>query len=405
MFRRQTDLLSLISNPKGTSRIELARATGGSPAKIGKIVHQLLEAGILSEEEPIETSRGRRPILLKPSRELGYLLGIDIGLVNLRVLITDLQGTILTSSQIPSSHARVEIDSAVRTILAVSDSVLAQSGLPREKLLAVGVSHSGAIDVHSGSCLYWHLAMQWKGVPLKKIFQDHYQVTCEVDDAVHCMAHAEKAYGLAQAADTFTLINVGQSISAALFLEGELFRGATGIAGELGHTIILPEGPRCYCGNRGCLEILASGKSIIDKANTALKENVTTVLRDVAPADSTGISMEAVCRTAAAGDRLAGRLIKEAGGFIGLAVANMINLLNPPLIILSGGMAAAAGNLLLDAVVREAGVHAFEIAFSGTTIAVSPLDRLNAARGAALRATRPALKAFWDRIFDSGQAA
>jgi predicted NBD/HSP70 family sugar kinase len=399
MFRRQTDLLSLISNPNGTSRIELARTTGGSPAKIGKIIQQLLAAGILTEQEPIETSRGRRPILLKPSRELGFLVGIDIGLVNLRVVLTDLQGTVLASLQTPSSHARVGIEAALKGIFEVADSVLGRAALPREKLLAVGISHSGAIDVQTGECLYWHLAMQWKGVPLKRVFSEYYGVTTEVDDAVHCMALAEKAYGTAQDENTFVLINVGQSISSALFIEGELFRGAAGIAGEIGHIIILPEGPRCYCGNRGCLEILASGKSVIDKAIAALNENTTTALQQVAARDPAGITLEAVCSAARSGDRLASRLLKEAGAYIGIAVGNIVNLLNPPLIVLAGGAMAAAGDLLLEAIRREAGSSAFEVAFAETKIVNSPLDRLSAARGAALNATRLALRSFWDRIF------
>jgi predicted NBD/HSP70 family sugar kinase len=402
MFRRQVDLLSLVSNPNGTSRIELARTTGGSPARIGKIVHELLASGMLTEEAPIETSRGRRPILLRPARELGFLMGIDIGLVNLRVVLADLQGNVLASSQIPSAHARLEVNAAMQGILDVADSVLARSELPCPKLLGVGVSHSGAIDAQTGECLYWHLAMQWKGAPLRRLFAEHYGVHCEVDDAVHCMALAEKTYGVAQTADTFVLINVGQSISAALFLEGELFRGTAGIAGEIGHTIILPEGPRCYCGNRGCLEILASGKSVLDKANAALNENVTTGLKDIAASDPAGITLDVVCSAARSGDRLACRLLKDAGGYIGLAVANLINLLNPPMIVLAGGVIAAAGDVLLETITREARASAFEIAFTKTQIMNSPLDRLSAARGAALLATRPALQQHWKKVFGNG---
>src|SRR3974377_351377 len=97
MYLRGADLLALIANPHGTLRIEISRATGKSPAKIGKLVQRLVSAGILVEEAPIETARGRRPILLRPSKELGYILGIDIGLVHLRVVVTDLQGRILGS--------------------------------------------------------------------------------------------------------------------------------------------------------------------------------------------------------------------------------------------------------------------------------------------------------------------
>jgi glucokinase len=138
---------------------------------------------------------------------------------------------------------------------------------------------------------------------------------------------------------------------------------------------------------------------VIDKAIAALNENTTTALQQVAARDPAGITLEAVCSAARSGDRLASRLLKEAGAYIGIAVGNIVNLLNPPLIVLAGGAMAAAGDLLLEAIRREAGSSAFEVAFAETKIVNSPLDRLSAARGAALNATRLALRSFWDRIF------
>jgi len=398
VYSRQVDLLSLISNPNGTSRIELARATGKSPAKIGKMIQLLVDAGVLTEEEPIETSRGRRPILLRPARDLGCLLGVDIGMVHLRVVLTDMQGNILGSMEKPS-NARADLDTALKAILEATDSILAGTDVPREKLLAIGVSHSGGIDPRSGVCLYWHLAMHWKGVPLRKLFSDHYGVPAQVDDSVHCMALAERTCGVAKGTDTFVLINVGQGIGSGLFIDGQLFRGAVGIAGELGHTTILPGGPRCSCGNRGCLESLASGKSMMDAALAALSDNVTTSLQETASTDASGITVEAISEAARGGDRLARRIINQAGAYIGIAVANLINLFNPPLIVFAGGTVVAARELLMDAIIREASASAFEVAYSKTTIVRSSLDHLAAARGAALMVTKPALGEFWNKVF------
>jgi len=398
MYRHRMDMLSLISNPNGTSRIELARATGRSPAKIGKLVQQLVNAGVLTEEEPIETSRGRRPILLKPSKSLGYLLGVDIGMVHLRVVVTDLQGTILGSEE-RLSNARAEVSTALNGILATSDALLEKSGVTREKLLSVGVSHSGGIDPQTGECLYWHFAMHWKGVPIRRIFSDHYGVPCQVDDSVHCMTLAEKTFGEAKDADTFVLINVGQGIGSGLFIQGQLFSGAAGTAGELGHTTIVPGGPRCSCGNRGCLEILASGKSMIDAAGQALSDNVTTILQELVANDPGAITLEAISTAARSGDRLARRIISQAGSYIGIAVANLINFFNPPLIVFAGGAIEAAQDLLMDVIAREASASAFEPAYAKTRIVRSPLDSLSAARGAALMVTRAVVKSFWNKVF------
>lgn len=119
MCRKRIDILSLISNPNGTSGIQLSRAVGRSPAKIGELVQQLLAAGILTEEEPIETSRGRRSVLLKPSRALGYLLGVDIGMANARVVVTDRQGSVLGSVEMPS-HASSDADTSLAGVLAAA---------------------------------------------------------------------------------------------------------------------------------------------------------------------------------------------------------------------------------------------------------------------------------------------
>ena len=400
MYRRRMDMLSLISNPNGTSRIDLARATGRSPAKIGKLVQQLVNAGILAEEEPIETSRGRRPILLKPSRSLGCLLGIDIGMVYLRVVIVDLQGNVLGSSE-RFSNARLDVDTALSGAFSAADELLRQTGIQREKVLSVGVSHSGGIDPQTGECLYWHFAMHWKGVPLRKLFSDHYGVPCRVDDSVHCMTLAEKTFGEARDTDTFVLINVGQGIGSGLFIQGQLFHGAAGTAGELGHTTILPGGPRCSCGNRGCLEVLASGKSMIDAAGQALSDNVTTALQEIVSAGTSKITVQAISSAARSGDRLARRIINQAGTYIGMAVANLINFLNPPLIVLTGGAIDAAQDLLMDVITREASASAFEAAHAKTRITRSPLDSLSAARGAALLVTRPVMRSLWAKVFAS----
>ncbi len=395
MYRKRVDLLSLISNPNGTSRIELARTTGRSPAKIGKLVQRLVTAGVLAEEHPIETSRGRRPILLKPSKDLGCLVGIDIGIVHLRIVVTDLQGKVLDSVEC-SSNAGGEVNQAISDIFERTDAILKRSSM---KLLAVGVSHSGGIDPVTGQCLYWHCQNHWKGVPLKEVFSEHYGVPCLVDDSVHCMALAEKTFGVARDQDTFVLINVGQGMGSGLFIEGQLYRGAAGIAGELGHMTILPGGPRCSCGNRGCLEILASGRSMMDAAVQALSDNVTTHLQEITSNDPAGITVEAICEAARCGDRLARRIINQAASYIGIAVANLINLLNPPLIVFAGGAISAAEDLLFEPIVREASAIAVEVAYAKTKIVRSTLDSYSAARGATLMVTRPALKRFWNRAF------
>ncbi len=392
MYRNHPDFLSLISRPGGTSRIELARTTGLSPSSVGNLVRELIGKGLLAEEDRVETSRGRRPILLKPAADLGFLVGVDIGMAYFRAVVTTIQGDVVRSRELPSP-AQGPVDQAMERILAAIDSVLVEANVPREKLLALGISHSAGCDPETGECLYWHAAMHWRGTPLKRIFADRYRVPVYIDDCVHCMALAEKEFGEARDENTFVFINVGYGIGGGLFINGELFRGASGIAGELGHVIIVPGGTRCTCGNFGCLEALASGRALTREVAAALKEDVTTVLRDrQAEAGHSAPTATMIREAADQGDRVARRLIRQAGEHLGIAVANLLNLLNPPLIVLGGGVVSALGELLEEDILREAGARAFDVAFRRARIARSALDSLGAARGAALLATRPAME-------------
>ena len=392
MYSKNPDFLSLISRPRGTSRIELARITGLSPSSVGNLVRELIGKGILAEEDRVETSRGRRPILLKPAADLGFLVGVDIGMAYFRAVVTTIQGDVVRSRELPSP-AQGPVHEAMDRILAAIDSVLVEANVPREKLLAMGISHSAGCDPETGVCLYWHAAMHWKGTPLRGIFADRYRVPVYIDDCVHCMALAEKEYGVAQDEDTFLFVNVGYGVGGGLFLNGELYRGASGIAGELGHVIIVPGGTRCTCGNFGCLEALASGRALTRAAQAALDEDVTTRLRDRLTDTGHSVPIATLLREAAdQGDRVARRLIRQAGEYLGIAVANLLNLLNPPLIVLGGGVVSALGDLLEEDILRESGARAFEVAFQRARIVRSAVDSLGAARGAALLATRPTME-------------
>lgn len=399
---RQQELLALFSNPRGTSRIEIARSLGRSPSKIGGLVRRLIQLGLVTEERTVHTARGRRPILLRPASDLGFLLGIDIGLINLRAVVTDLRGEVVACKEAPS-EAQSDPETASKSMLAATDSLLIESRVPREKLRAIGISHSGGIDPDTGRCLYWHSARHWTGVPLRQMFGDRYGVPARVDDSAHCMAFAEKVFGKGQDYSDFVFINVGQGIGAGLFLGGRLYKGTSGIAGEFGHTIIKPDGPRCSCGNYGCLEALASGSSMMDAALTAVKENVTTVLWETVDRGEP-ITVQAIGSAARAGDRLARRILANAGLYLGLAVANLVNLLNPPLIILGGGCIETAADLLLDEIIRATSGAALEPAFNRTQITTSQLGPMAAARGAALMVTQPALESIWNQRIRSAKS-
>lgn len=394
---RELAILRLIHSGSNYSRLDIARRTGLSPALITSIVRKMIARNLVIETPAVSSMVGRKPVPLEVRSDAGFLIGVDIGSYYAHVVVTDMKGQIVYKEQV---ETRIP-DGRVRVLQRVFECVrraIAASGVSRERILGMGIAHSGVIDARKGLVLSFPRPgqmVQWKNVPLQAIFEKEFHLPCLLEDSVRTMATAERHFGLGRDMDDFIFLEVGMGIGAAVFFEGKLYRGGGGKAGEFGHITVDENGPLCSCGNNGCLESVASCAAIIQAGRLAIERGVDSRIRDLALGDLNQISIEVIAQAAAENDSLAFRVLQEASSYIARGLADLVNLLNPRLIIFGGALFRAAPQLLDDPLRRIIRQRSLEKSANDVQLRVSPLGAEAGALGAARMIADRALRGLY----------
>ncbi|MFL6139978.1 MAG: ROK family protein [Frankiaceae bacterium] len=333
----QRVLRSLLAHGAQT-QADIARRTGLSPATVSNIVRDLRTAGAV-EVTPV--AGRRRAVRVSLARSTGVVVGIDFGHRHLRVAVADLSHTVLaeTSEQLDVDHSATE---GLRIAVALIDRLLAEAGADRDEVVGVGMGVPGPIDTTTGAVGSSSILPGWVGLDPAATLREALDRPVHVDNDANLGALGEAAWGAGRGHGDVAYIKAATGVGAGLLLGGRLYRGRAGTAGEIGHTTIDENGDVCRCGNRGCLETYVGTPMLLSLLRRSHGQELT--LRDV-------------LRLATDGDVGCRRVIADAGRYIGVAVANLCNLLSPELVIVGGDL-AAAGDLLLqplrDAVRRYA---------------------------------------------------
>ncbi len=376
-------LLSLIHSHERLSRTQLADYTGYSNFLISKLTDRLLKEGLVAEVGTATSSGGRPPTLLAINPKLGHLLGFHVGTINLRAVLTNLRGEVV-AHHIDRSHVEDGPEKALQHVLKVARHLLRQGHVKLEKLSGVGIGIGGVLDREKGTTLYWPRVPSWIDVPVKAILEQNLNTHVAIDDTPRTMALAEKRFGKARKARQFVYIALGAGTGAALFLNGELYTGKGGFAGEFGHTTIDERGPLCSCGNRGCLEVMVSASTIIRRAEEALAAGLSGELCRMVSENGDRLSLNSIAAAAKAKDRFSLALLSEISLHVATGVTSLINLLNPELIILGGGLVREIGQWLLSPIQRIVEERAMPNPAEQVAVELSNLPEIDWARGAAL---------------------
>jgi len=378
----ETLILNTIRKHSPISRTDITRMTGLSGATVTKFVDNLIQTGFVREDSYDVSKGGRRPTLLKLVPEVSFAVGVDLGAANLRAVVVNLEAKIVAKISEKTKPDEGK-DRVFKRITEIIHQVIDISKVEKEKIKGIGIGISGIIDHQKGICLFCPNIKGWEDVPVKRLMEEEFGMEVSVDDSSRMAALAEHWCGLARKVENFIFVNVGVGVGSGVFTNGQLYRGSRGTAGELGHTTIDENGPRCQCGNRGCLETLVSGPAITRRTRERLEEGVVSLVSKMVDGDLTKITPELVAEAARKGDKLAFNIMEKTGQYLGTGIANAVNLFNPELVIIGAGI-SRAGDLFLDTVRRTVKARALHTASTSVDIKLSELDETIAAQGAAI---------------------
>lgn len=377
-------LQAIFANQK-ISRIDLAKQMGSSAASITGTTQRLIAKGMVVETGQGSTHFGRKPILLSVRDDTAYAVGVDLGSFFLRVLVSDINGHVLYKCQIETQLSQGR-DRVLKRAFDAIHQAITESRVPRRTIRGIGVGHSAVIDSQRGIVVSLPRPGQmldWKNLPLRDMLEKEFALPCLLEDSVKAIAIAEKHFGLGKDLHDFIYVDVGMGIGAGIFIDGNLYRGSRGGAGEFGHITVDEKGPLCCCGSNGCLEAMASGAAIINAVRSAIEKGVDSKVREMANGNLDQITIEHVAQAANQNDSLAFRVLDEAISHIGVALADVVNLLNPSFVIFGGGVFRAAPQLLLEALKRPLKQRALEKSANEVQLKVSALGSEAGALGAA----------------------
>jgi glucokinase-like ROK family protein len=386
--------LDLIRYAKGgISRADIARRMDLSRAAVTGIINDLIDRGLVREASNVPSVSGRRPVMLEINPALGYVLGIDLGATHLEIVVADFSGRIVADrrSEIqiqegPQQCLGLIIDEAV--------ALLDAAGLSMGQISAAGVGVPGPIISEAGMVRMPPLMPGWDKFPIRSHLESHWGIPVSLNNDAELGALGEWAFGAGRGEHNLAYIKVGTGVGAGLILDGRIYRGTSGCAGEIGHITIKEQGPRCACGNRGCLEVVAGGRAIAQQAQRAILANRSTILAEIKPVET--ITAEDVAEAARRGDLISQQIIAEAGGYLGTAIASLVNLINPGMIVIGGGL-AQMGDLLLEPVRQAVVNRSISAAAESVRIVTAVLGNRSASIGAVTQALEIALHNLTDR--------
>jgi glucokinase len=294
------------------------------------------------------------------------ILGVDIGGTKIAAAVVTDRGEIIARGY-NSTSAQAGPDVVIDNIFATIDKAISSSNVVLSQLSGIGIAAAGIIDSDNGKVISSPNLPGWHEVPLKDIIQRRFNIPTYLGNDASLAALGEWCFGLKKRVANLIYITVSTGIGGGIICNGKLYTGVYGAAGEIGHMTIDVNGPRCNCGNIGCWETLASGTALAREAVRQINEGVNTTIAGLVGGDLSKVDARVVFEAAEQGDKLANELISQLGYYLGVGLTNLVNIFNPQLILIGGGV-AKMGDLLLQPAIKVVKERAFATSASAVQI-------------------------------------
>ncbi|MEX0683039.1 MAG: ROK family protein [Dehalococcoidia bacterium] len=278
---------------------------------------------------------------------------IDLGGTNVRAIVADLDGNVHGDDK-RRSRANQGLDVTIETLLEALAEACGKAGTAAESLNSLGICTPGWVDSENGIVPAAPQLVGWRDVPIVELLEERLGLPVRLENDANAAALGENTYGAGRGTNHMLYITVSTGIGAGIIVDGKLYGGAKGSAGEIGHTIVDPNGPKCGCGNHGCLEAISSGTAISRRGEEAIAEGRSEALAAIKQREGR-LSARFVAEAAEAGDETSRAIFDDAGRYLGIALANAVNLLSPEAIVLGGGVMSSQALFMprAEATMRE----------------------------------------------------
>ncbi len=376
-------VLRMIWREREISRAEIARRAELSRSTVSEIVSLLLPTALIAEVGTGPSRGGRRPIVLQFQDEACVILGVEIGASHVAVALTDLRGKVLVWRH-RTHMVRTDPKGTRALVRELCAACLDKTPGSRRRLVGLGVALPCPIDPRTPERVSEVVLPDWNGRHDLEPIAEEFGAPLMVDNDANLGALAERWWGAGRGVDHFAFVKIATGIGSGHISGGELYRGATGVAGEIGHMAIDSHGEMCVCGLRGCLATFVGSQALVTRARTLLTEYPSSALAGATPTITT------IEDAALAGDALARRLVHEAAEHLGVAIASMLNLMNPSKVIFGGGL-TRVGDLLLEPLRETVRRRTLVSSVDASALVMSELGPRAGAVGAATMVLKAAL--------------
>lgn len=374
---------------RSISRPELAKKTGLSRTTISILADELLRTGLVEQLGLGDSSGGRPPVILKFNPDAAYALGACMHEYDWNLVVANLDAQVQRrlKAHIPNSSPESAIAVLKHGIEQISE------GIEEKVLPAIGLGTPGLVDIHTG-VIKLAADINWVDVPFREMVEEALELDAYIANRSKVGALAEFWYGTRKGVKDLIYISIGTGVAAGIIHQGTLFVGANSSAGELGHLTILPDGPLCPCGNRGCLQQLVCEDAIAHLARQRLRRSSNSLLHSLADPHPELISAQDVFLSAEQGDEIALDTLEEVASYLGIAIAGLINLFNPEVIFL-GGPVGEASDILAVKIKEQVQQRAMSYPMSVVQIQKSSLGTDAGAIGASVLVLQKAGELFF----------
>ncbi len=326
-------ILECLRRQAPLSRAELALMTGLTKATVSSLVKELVDARFVRETKVDLGHKGRPAIPLVLSEKVGFIVGIEVGVDSITALLTDFGASIVWRHHEAARHT--DPDGVLGRVVQVIHLAVAQAEALGGAVLGLGLGVLGMVDVETGVLLYAP-NLGWSNVPLRSRLEAEFKFPIYVDNEANLAALGECYFGAARHSDFALYVSAGVGVGGGIVLNRRIMAGIAGVAGEVGHMVIDPNGPRCSCGNSGCWETFINQAALYRRVHAAITAGQGSLLSAANSFNPDPVTMTRVVDAARQGDAVAVAALEAHARYFGLGLTNLINALNPHLVVLGG---------------------------------------------------------------------